>query len=230
MHDLTSTKTNSPRSIDDGNIESRSGLNPTKSTRWSSSTKASDATREYSRRRRAKTRSDSSLVVSSGRNRHRRFPPECPLGDEVPNSIRTLPSGRRQARIDRYRKYRQQSVGSYQTTNLVGVTLFADTLGAMDSMACRETTVCRDKWGEQWSSNRVHRAGRVDPSLMKGLRCRLSLNTCITHRKEEKRCQGRSKKTDKNPMEKENQNPRKSRRHRSPFTSQGQRSRAIAAA
>lgn len=25
----------------------------------------------------------------------------------------------------------------------------ADTLGAMDSMACRETTVCRDKWGEQ---------------------------------------------------------------------------------
>lgn len=139
----------------------------------------------------------SSCVGSSGRNRHRRFPPECPLGDEVPNSIRTLPSGRRQARIDRYRKYRQQSVGSYQTTNLVGVTLFADTLGAMDSMACRETTVCRDKWGEQWSSNRVHRAGRVDPSLMKGLRCRLSLNTCITHRKEEKRCQGRSKKTDK---------------------------------
>ena len=172
----------------------------------------------------------SSCVGSSGRNRHRRFPPECPLGDEVPNSIRTLPSGRRQARIDRYRKYRQQSVGSYQTTNLVGVTLFADTLGAMDSMACRETTVCRDKWGEQWSSNRVHRAGRVDPSLMKGLRCRLSLNTCITHRKEEKRCQGRSKKTDKNPMEKENQNPRKSRRHRSPFTSQGQRSRAVAAA
>lgn len=172
----------------------------------------------------------SSCAGSSGRNRHRRFPPECPLGDEVPNSIRTLPSGRRQARIDRYRKYRQQSVGSYQTTNLVGVTLFADTLGAMDSMACRETTVCRDKWGEQWSSNRVHRAERVDPSLMKGLRCRLSLNTCITHRKEEKRCQGRSKKTDKNPMEKENQNPRKSRRHRIPFTSQGQRSRAVAAA
>lgn len=172
----------------------------------------------------------SSCVGSSGRNRHRRFPPECPLGDEVPNSIRTLPSGRRQARIDRYRKYRQQSVGSYQTTNLVGVTLFADTLGAMDSMACRETTVCRDKWGEQWSSNRVHRAGRVDQSLMKGLRCRLSLNTCITHRKEDKRCQGRSKKTNKNPMEKENQYPRKSRRHRSPFTSQGQRSRAVAAA
>lgn len=138
----------------------------------------------------------SSCVGSSGRNRHRRFPPECPLGAEVPNSIRTLPSGRRQARIDRYRKYRQQSVGSYQTTNLVGVTLFADTLGAMDSMACRETTVCRDKWGEQWSSNRVHRAGRVDQSLMKGLRCRLSLNTCITHRKEEKGVkEGRKRRT-----------------------------------
>ena len=171
----------------------------------------------------------SSCVGSSGRNRHRRFPSECSLGDEAPNSIRTLPSGRRQARIDRYRKYRQQSVGTYQTTNLVGVTLFADTLGAMDSMACRETTVCRDKWGEQWSSNRVHRAGRVDQSLMKGLRCRLSLNTCITHRKEEKGVkEGRGRRI--KPVEKENQYPRKSRRHRSPFTSQGQRSRAIAAA
>lgn len=172
----------------------------------------------------------SSCAGSWDRNRHRKSPPKCPPEDEVRNSTRIHLSEPAQVQIDRYRKYRQQSAGSYQTTNLVGVTLFADTLGAMDSMACRETTVCRDKWGEQWSSNRVHRAGRVDQSLMKGLRCRLSLNTCITHRKEEKRCQGRSKKTNKNPMEKENQYPRKSRRHRSPFTSQGQRSRAVAAA
>ena len=91
--------------------------------------------------------------------------------------------------VGRYtpRAVRSSCVGSYQTTNLVGVTLFADTPGAMDSMACRETTVCRDKWGEQWSSNRVHRAVRVDLSLMKGLRCRLSLNMRITHRKEESR-------------------------------------------
>lgn len=119
----------------------------------------------------------SSCAGSSGRNRHRKFPAGCPPGHEAPNSIRTPPSGHRRVRIDRYRKYPQQSAGSYQTTNLVGVTYFADTLGAMDSMACRETTVCRDKWGEQWSSNRVHRAERVNPSPMKGLRCRLSLNT-----------------------------------------------------
>lgn len=119
----------------------------------------------------------SSCAGSLNRNRHRRFPPGCPLGDEAPNSIRTLPSGHRQARIDRYRKYRQQTADSYLTTNLVGVTQFADTPGAMDSMACRETTACREKWGEQWSSSRVHRAGRVDQYPMKGLRCRLSLNT-----------------------------------------------------
>ena len=45
--------------------EFRAGLKPTKSTRWTSSTHTSDETREYSRRNRAKTRSDSSSVVSS---------------------------------------------------------------------------------------------------------------------------------------------------------------------
>lgn len=51
--------------MDDGNGEFRAGLKPTKSTRWTSSTHTSDETREYSRRNRAKTRSDSSSVVSS---------------------------------------------------------------------------------------------------------------------------------------------------------------------
>ena len=53
--------------MDDGNGEFRAGLKPTKSTRWISSTHTSDETREYSRRNRAKTRSDSSSVVSSRR-------------------------------------------------------------------------------------------------------------------------------------------------------------------
>lgn len=128
----------------------------------------------------------SSCADSLGRNRHRRSPPGCPPGDEARNSIRIPPSGPRQAQIDRYRKYRQPPVGSCQTTNLVGVWKFADTLGAVDSMACRETTVCRDKWGEQWSSNRVHRAECVDNCQRRG--CGAVSRSTVNHinRKEKK--------------------------------------------
>ena len=42
-------------------------------------------------------------------------------------------------------------------------------------MACRETTVCRNTWGEQWSSNRVHRAEHVGKCQAKGVRYRLPL-------------------------------------------------------
>ena len=127
----------------------------------------------------------SSCAGSWGRNRLRRFPPGCPLGDEARNSIRTPLSELPQAQIDRYRKYRQPPVDSYQTTNLVGVWKSADILGAMDSMACRETTACRDKWGEQWNSNRVHRAEHVGPACVKELRCRLSLRR-VSHTERKK--------------------------------------------
>lgn len=127
------------------------------------STRSSQSDERY--RRRAVR---SSCADSSDRNRHRRSPAKCPPGDEEQSSIRIPLSGPRQAQIDRYRKYRQPPVGSCQTTNLVGVWKFADTLGAKDSMACRKTTVCRDKWGEQWSSNRVHRAECVDNCQRRG--------------------------------------------------------------
>lgn len=103
----------------------------------------------------------SNCAGSLGRKRRRRSPAGCPQGDEARNSIRIPPSEPQQAQIDRYRKYRQPPVDSYRTTNLIGVWKFADLLGAMGSMACRETTACRDKWGEQWNSNRVHRAEHV---------------------------------------------------------------------
>lgn len=110
----------------------------------------------------------SSCAGSWGRNRPRRSPPGCPLGDEGRNSIRTPLSELPQAQIDRYRKYRQPSAGSYQATNHVRNREIADLLDAMDSMACRKTTACRDKWGEQWSSNRVHRAEHVDNCQRRG--------------------------------------------------------------
>lgn len=89
-------------------------------------------------------------------------------GDEGRNSIRTPLSELPQAQIDRYRKYRQPSAGSYQATNHVRNREIDDLLDAMDSMACRKTTACRDKWGEQWSSNRVHRAEHVDNCQRRG--------------------------------------------------------------
>lgn len=138
----------------------------------------------------------SNCAGSSGRNRLRRSPPRCPLGDEAQSSIRIPPSGPRQAQIYRYRKYRQQSAGSYQTTNHVRNREIADMLGAMGSMACRETTVCRNTWGEQWSSNRVHRAEHVGKCQAKGVRYRLPLKRGLHKGKKEKGDVGKAGKTD----------------------------------
>lgn len=128
----------------------------------------------------------SNCAGSSGRNRLRRSPLGCPLGDEAQSSIRIPPSGPRQAQIYRYRKYRQQSASSYQTTNHVRNREIADMLGAMGSMACRETTVCRNTRGEQWSSNRVHRAEHVDNCQRRG--CGAVSRSTVNHinRKEKK--------------------------------------------
>ena len=82
----------------------------------------------------------------------------------------------------------------------IGIGKFADLLGAMDSMACRETTACRDKWGEQWNSNRVHRAEHVGSYMTRGLRRRLPLRHVSHKRKERSQTNGVSGKRETRPV------------------------------